>query len=85
MQYYLQMDETLEIVESHQIVIDSEIDADFIAEYSDLLAAAADGDADASNELWYLALDAGIVDEYLDRDILDSTNTDFSCQKWGEK
>jgi len=84
MQYYLQMDETLEIIESHQIVIDSELDAEFIEAHKDLLEAAADGDANVSNELWYLALDAGLVDEYLDREIIDSTDTKFGCEKWGD-
>ena len=83
MQYILQMDETLEIIESYQIVIDSETDADFIAANKDLLDN--HENADAVMELWYKALDAGFLDDYLDREIIDSTETNYKCDKWGDE
>lgn len=80
MRYYLKMEETIEVTESYQIVLDETTDAEFIKANKDLLDKC--DDADVANELWYKALDAGIADEYLDREILDSIETYYSAEKW---
>ena len=81
--YYLTMEETSEVVELYGIAI-PESQKDFIDANRELLDKAAAGDGDASLEVWYKALDAGFIDEYNDREILDSINTLYGCDKDGE-